>query len=147
MDHKKEHIIETGRDLFEKKGYYNTSMQDVAEACGISKATLYKLFRSKEDFSMAIICYMVEQMLWQHTPDHGELAGVPCGNAEKLYLRADDRLLGPQSFHKRVPLSTAVPAAGKIFQLHNKLSLDIFLLFQQIISRPLTWRMKTWPVS
>ena len=44
MDHKKEHIIETGRDLFEKKGYYNTSMQDVAEACGISKATLYKLF-------------------------------------------------------------------------------------------------------
>ena len=63
MDQKKEHIIEAGRDIFERKGYYNTSMQDVAEACNISKATLYKLFRSKEDFSMAIICYMIEQML------------------------------------------------------------------------------------
>ena len=63
MDQKKEHIIEIGKELFIEKGYRNTSMQDIAEACNISKATLYKIFQSKEDFSLMVICYMVEQML------------------------------------------------------------------------------------
>ncbi|HIU26285.1 MAG TPA: TetR/AcrR family transcriptional regulator [Candidatus Copromorpha excrementigallinarum] len=133
MDHKKEHIIETGRDLFEKKGYYNTSMQDVAEACGISKATLYKLFRSKEDFSMAIICYMVEQMLCsiRQITENSQESPV-----EMLKSCISERMTGFSArSHFINEFLSAQPCQQreKYFSYINKLSLDIFLLFQQII--------------
>ena len=41
-------ILETAVSLFLSQGYLRTSMQDVAEAAKVSKATLYQLFESKE---------------------------------------------------------------------------------------------------
>ncbi len=135
MDQKKEHIIETGRDLFEKNGYHNTSMQDVAEACNISKATLYKLFRSKEDFSMAIICYMIEQMLCSI---HRLMETPQTPPLEMLKRCISERMTGFSArTHFINEFLSAQPAQQreKYFSYINKLSLDIFLLFQEIIMR------------
>ena len=43
--------------LFSQRGFYSTSVQDIANECGISKATIYKIFKSKEDLLVELIKY------------------------------------------------------------------------------------------
>lgn len=45
----KERILEEAAKLFTEKGYEATSVQDIAQALGLSKAALYHHFRSKEE--------------------------------------------------------------------------------------------------
>ncbi|QHW29505.1 TetR/AcrR family transcriptional regulator [Paenibacillus rhizovicinus] len=55
----KEHIMKTALNLFSKNGYNATSMQEIAEQCGIAKGSIYKFFLSKEDLFIGIfdMCY------------------------------------------------------------------------------------------
>lgn len=64
-DEKKQHILKTAMMLFSAKGSSATSMQEIAEACGISKGSIYLHFKSKEELeqSLFIYCY---QMLQEH---------------------------------------------------------------------------------
>lgn len=63
FNEKKEEIFNTATYLFSKKGYMSTSVQDIAKACNISKATIYKCFNSKEDILIYIIKYFNNQMV------------------------------------------------------------------------------------
>ena len=45
---KKKHILDASLHLFSLNGYNETSMQDIASYCNISKATIYNFFKSKE---------------------------------------------------------------------------------------------------
>jgi TetR/AcrR family transcriptional repressor of nem operon len=45
----KNRIIETATRVFSEKGYHETTMEDVAEAMGVSKGAIYLYFGSKED--------------------------------------------------------------------------------------------------
>jgi AcrR family transcriptional regulator len=53
-DREKE-IVETAAHLFYERGYANTSVQDIAEAVGILKASVYYYIRSKEDLLFQIL--------------------------------------------------------------------------------------------
>ena len=44
----KDEILQKSIDVFRTKGYYNTSMQDLAKACGLMKGSFYYYFDSKE---------------------------------------------------------------------------------------------------
>ncbi|MBM7604356.1 AcrR family transcriptional regulator [Metabacillus crassostreae] len=57
MDAKRKLIIETATAFFAEKGYHTTSVQEIAEKCSMSKASLYKLFTSKEDLFIAVFEY------------------------------------------------------------------------------------------
>jgi len=46
-DDQREAILERAAFLFAHKGYASTSMNQVADACGLSKATLYHYYRDK----------------------------------------------------------------------------------------------------
>ena len=48
-------IIIEAIKLFAKKGYYGCSMQDIADAVKVTKATLYFYFRSKEELYLFIL--------------------------------------------------------------------------------------------
>lgn len=50
----KEDILTTGIEIFSEKGYQDTSVQDIAERCGMSKASFYSFFPSKEDIFIAV---------------------------------------------------------------------------------------------
>lgn len=50
---KKTRILDTAIELFRTKGYSAASMQDIAEACGMAKASIYKFFASKEELFTA----------------------------------------------------------------------------------------------
>ena len=48
-------ILDAARDVFLERGYSVTSMDVVAQAAGVSKATVYALFTSKELLFAAVI--------------------------------------------------------------------------------------------
>jgi TetR/AcrR family transcriptional regulator len=49
FDEQREQILAAAARLFAQRGYTATSMNDVATACGVSKATLYHYVRDKHD--------------------------------------------------------------------------------------------------
>lgn len=51
----REHIIEKSSTLFWEKGYAETSMKDIAAACGFRPANIYNFFRSKESILYEIL--------------------------------------------------------------------------------------------
>lgn len=52
---KKERIAEAATDIFIKKGYNGSSLQDIAQAVGISKAGIYHYFKTKEEILYHIL--------------------------------------------------------------------------------------------
>jgi AcrR family transcriptional regulator len=48
-------IVDATRALFEAKGFHATSVEDIAEAAGISRAALYQYFESKERLFIELI--------------------------------------------------------------------------------------------
>lgn len=54
---KQEQIIKIAMQLFAVKGSSSTSMQEIAELCGISKGSLYLVFKSKEELERSIFLY------------------------------------------------------------------------------------------
>jgi len=51
----RENIMQTALELFARKGYFNTSIQQIAKEAGISKGLLYNYFKSKEELLRQII--------------------------------------------------------------------------------------------
>jgi AcrR family transcriptional regulator len=56
-------ILEEAAKLFTEKGYETTSVQDIAQATGLSKAALYHHFRSKEEVLYEISLQALEGLL------------------------------------------------------------------------------------
>jgi AcrR family transcriptional regulator len=51
----KETLISVAIDLFYEKGYFATSISDIAKGCGIQKASIYHHFPGKEDLLFGIM--------------------------------------------------------------------------------------------
>jgi AcrR family transcriptional regulator len=47
-------ILEAAEVLFSKKGYYDTSMDEIVKQSGLSKGGIYEYFSSKEDLFLAL---------------------------------------------------------------------------------------------
>ncbi|NSL51006.1 TetR/AcrR family transcriptional regulator [Calidifontibacillus erzurumensis] len=60
MVDRKTMIIKKAIKLFAAKGYHSTSIQEIANACGIAKGTLYNYFSSKEEVMLSILKYYSE---------------------------------------------------------------------------------------
>lgn len=52
---KENNIIVAAEEVFGKVGFHNAKMEEIAQAAGITKVTLYSYFQSKENLYMAII--------------------------------------------------------------------------------------------
>lgn len=63
MTDKKQEIMQSAIHLFSEKSYFSTSMQEIANDCGISKGSLYKFFDSKEDLLIEVIEHNRRKML------------------------------------------------------------------------------------
>ena len=54
----KEEILKVSAKLFKIKGYYNTTMSDIASACGLLKGSIYHYFKSKEEIGIESLKYI-----------------------------------------------------------------------------------------
>src|ERR1700694_3570765 len=48
-------IIAAARRLFDRKGYADTAMEEIADRAGVAVGTLYNYFPSKDDLLLAIL--------------------------------------------------------------------------------------------
>ncbi len=64
IDHKKRKIsiLRQAFALFAENGYQNTSLSNLAEACEISRPTLYLYFRDKEEIFNYAVKYYTDEM-------------------------------------------------------------------------------------
>lgn len=70
---KKKQILKTALQLFSTKGISSTSMQEIAEYCGMSKGSLYLHFKSKEELEQSIYLYcegMIRDSVMQVEQEH-----------------------------------------------------------------------------
>ncbi len=56
----KETIIKKSIHLFKVHGYYNTTMANIGDACGLIKGSIYHHFKSKEDLAFECLKYIHE---------------------------------------------------------------------------------------
>jgi AcrR family transcriptional regulator len=52
---RKKVIVEAAREIFSKKGYDGTTIDEVAEKAELAKATLYKIFPTKEELYLGVV--------------------------------------------------------------------------------------------
>ena len=78
---KKQMIIDAAVELFAEKGIEATSVQQITEKCGISKGAFYLHFKSKEQLTVAILDYFMQNVLLKI--DQSVSSTLP--NEEKLY--------------------------------------------------------------
>lgn len=62
LDDKKRQILYSAMKFFSDKGYYLTSVQEIAKDCGISKGSLYKYFQSKEELYIEVFEFFQNKM-------------------------------------------------------------------------------------
>lgn len=66
-------IIETVAPIFNKQGYYGTSMTDITSATGMTKGAIYGNFKNKEDLMFSAFKHNVDRVVNQIRK---ELAGI-----------------------------------------------------------------------
>ena len=82
--HNKVEIIERGIRIFREKGYHNTGVDDILDACKIPSGSFYNFFKNKEGFAIqALEQYNQQyiQYLHQHLSDSSISAMVRLKNA------------------------------------------------------------------
>jgi len=63
MTRMKETIQSISIDLFYQKGYFATSISDIARGCGIQKASIYYHFSSKEELLFQIMSHTMSDLV------------------------------------------------------------------------------------
>ncbi len=93
MAERREQMLETGLRLFGEKGIEQVRMQDVADACGIGIATLYRYFNTKLVFVIAIGAKkwgeFFEEVEAEYVPRGGEMMNA----AEELEFYLNEYIL------------------------------------------------------
>lgn len=60
---RREQLLSVALSVFSEKGFHGASMNDVAEAAGVTKPVLYQHFESKRDLYMALLDEAGERLL------------------------------------------------------------------------------------
>lgn len=66
---RRDQLMQRGLELFSSQSYDTVSIDDIAEAAGISKGLLYHYFPSKRDFYVAVVREAVRELIELTEPD------------------------------------------------------------------------------
>jgi len=98
-DEQREMILERAAALFARGGYPGTSMNQVAEACGLSKATLYHYYRDKYELLVSIADGHVSRLRSIVDEAIAE-EGTPQGQMRALIRRLVEEYANAQNEHR-----------------------------------------------
>ena len=77
VEERRRQLIQIGRDLFSYRSFDDISIDEIAQAAGISKGLLYHYFPSKRDFYVAIIRTASEELLGTAAGEVAATSGDP----------------------------------------------------------------------
>ncbi len=69
---RRQHILDCALPIFGEHGFHDTSMNDIANAAGITKPVIYQHFASKRDLYSALITELGEEMIATVTQATGD---------------------------------------------------------------------------
>lgn len=98
-DDQRERILHQAAELFAVKGYGGTSMNEVAQACGVSKAALYHYVRDKSEL-LTLIALTHVQRLEVLTQDVLHLELPAQQRLERLIVRFVEEYAGSRHEHR-----------------------------------------------
>lgn len=113
----REEIVHTAAQIFRQKGYHATSMQDIAEAVHLRKASLYHHISSKQELLLAILDEAldvliadIQQVVDSEAPPEQKLRQAIHKYIERITTNADlaavllleHRNLNPESSRKHI---------------------------------------------
>lgn len=81
MNNDKERILELAREIFLQEGFYKTSLDGIAQQLRISKKTIYKHFKSKDELVRDSIINFIRQI----NHNTSKLISADHNSVEKLY--------------------------------------------------------------
>ncbi len=93
MEQRRELMLETGFRIFAERGIKGVSMQDVADACPLGIATLYRYFSTKLAFAIAIAAKKWREYYEEVAAEHARRGGNRMTAAEELDFYLDAYLL------------------------------------------------------
>lgn len=82
-------ILRSSRELFHKKGFYATTMEDIASHSGFDRRTIYNHFTNKEDIFAALISGILADIT-QILDDISQEKGSPLDRLHNLVLKLFD---------------------------------------------------------
>lgn len=93
----RQHIIEKSMQLFSRKGYFNTSINGIVKATGLTKGGLYGHFRNKQEIWLAV--YGESVRIWKSIvfQDVREIPD-PLARIEKVIENSQKNYLGAGVF-------------------------------------------------
>jgi AcrR family transcriptional regulator len=160
-DDQRELIVSRAAQLFARRGYPATSMNQVAEQCGLSKATLYHYYRDKDallvsiaETHVSVLQSIVDDALAQPLDPEARLRALVRGLLEAYadaqhahrVLTEDVRFLSPEDQarilgkERRVVEGFAQVVAALRPDLHRAaLSLPLTMLLFGMINWMFTW--------
>ena len=113
---RKNEILDAAAVLFMKKGFDNTSTNDILEAVGIARGTLYHHFKSKEEVMDALIDRQMEKILSAarqaaadlSVPDQNKFPGLFIPRRRRLHgrLKKPEQRLLRHFFLQKAPAGT-----------------------------------------
>ena len=150
-EERRQEIVATAREFFQKKDYENTTMRDIMDALGIAKGTIYHYFKSKEELLEAVVEDYVDEYIAGMEKVLNETEGsgldkvralIIAGNVEEQYEDIIEHLHRPGnvSMHTRqlaVTVSKLAPLYASairqgceegIFQTEHPLECAEFML-------------------
>lgn len=93
----REEILIKAMQVFRQKGYHNTSISDLALACGIEKPHFYYYFKKGKEELMLSVLEMVLTYFTEKIHQHAYEKSIPAedrlsyilGKFERIYMRAE----------------------------------------------------------
>jgi AcrR family transcriptional regulator len=82
-------ILRSARELFHKKGFYGTTMEDIADHSGFDRRTIYNHFKNKEDVFAALVSGILAE-IEEVFDDITSAKGSPLDRLKELVLRLLD---------------------------------------------------------
>ncbi len=103
---KAERIVEAAESIWLETGYDAFRMQDLADALGMAKGTIYLYFETKEEVFLSVYERMVAR--WFAAVDEAGATLVPSGGKAALAKAVTDALLGVPGLLRLAPLYGAL---------------------------------------
>lgn len=124
---REQRILAAAADLIAHYGYNKTTMNEIAQAAGVSKGALYLHWKSKEDLFEALLQREIQHYLddWmallERDPNGGTFFGLYMGSLAVLkdypfllaLIRQDKRMLGEYMMNKNPQMYTRRMALGE----------------------------------
>ncbi len=120
-------IIESSIEIFAKKGFHQTKVDEIANNLNIAKGTVYLYFKSKEDLLHAAIEYTFNEMLEFYKPNYDltfeeNLRNILLNNYQHLKTNKElYSLFFTQMYNLRKDIKTYEEKMKFLVDMHRKI--------------------------